>query len=193
MARFTHPNDADIAGPAGPRGEKGDTGDTGPQGPQGEPGVVGLGTSGAFYDVLDQTVTQSEQNSGHPVLFRNTDVAVGWTIQNNSELTPNATGIYNIAFSLQLHNDGGGGSGTTVETWLVKNGVAVPNSNTRTAVITNSPFILLSRNFIKQINGGDNVQMYWATDNHHITIKHNTGMMGGPTIPSAILTVQQVG
>ena len=100
---------------------------------------------------------------------------------------------FNIAFSLQLHNPGGGGNGTTVETWLVKNGVAVPNSNTRTAVITNSPYILLSRNFIKQIDALDNLQMYWATDNHHIQIRHNTGTMGGPEIPSAIMTVQQVG
>jgi len=159
----------------------------------GETSLSSIAISGSFYDILDQSVIQSQESTGIPVLLRNTDVAVGWSIVDDSKITPSKSGIFSINYSLQLHNTGGGGAGTTVETWLVKNNVAVPNTNTRTAVISNSPYVLLSRNFIKQINAGENIQMYWATDNHHIEISYNTGSMGGPVIPSAILTVSQVG
>jgi len=159
----------------------------------GHTSLSSIAISGSFFDIQDQIISQGDESTGFPVLLRNTDVAVGWSITENSKLTPSTNGIFSINYSLQLHNTGGGGAGTTVETWLVKNSVPVPNTNTRTAVISNSPYVLLSRNFIKQINAGDNIQMYWATDNHHIQISHNTGAMGGPAIPSAILTVSQVG
>lgn len=167
---------------------------TGPAGPQGATGPAGgFGISGSFYDLLTQTVTQEQESTGVPILLRHTDIAVGWSIINNTEITPSVTGIYRVNYSIQLHNTGGGGNGTTVETWLVKNGQNVPNTNTRTAVIANSPYVLLSRNFIKQINSGDNIKLYWATDNHHIVIQANTGSMGGPEIPSVIVNINQVG
>jgi hypothetical protein len=39
---------------------------------------------------------------------------------------------------------------------------------------------------------GDYYEVYWATDNSNIVMAHNTGLMGGPAIPSAIVTVMQV-
>lgn len=43
------------------------------------------------------------------------------------------------------------------------------------------------------INVGEYVEVYWATDNLNIVLEHNTGSMGGPTIPSTIITINQVG
>jgi len=44
---------------------------------------------------------------------------------SNSRITFNNQGVYNFQFSAQLHNNGGGGSGQTVNIWLRKNGVNV--------------------------------------------------------------------
>jgi len=189
MARFTHPNDADIAGPAGPRGEKGDTG---AQGPQGEPGAAGgFGKYGSWYHTETQTVNVT--SIGQPVILNTEAFANGFTKINNSELKCSSTGIYNLAFSFQFRNEGGGGNGTTVEIWLVKNEQPVANTNTRVSVNTNSPFVVSAWNFFEQMEVNDNLQIYWATDNHHIVMKANTGTMGGPHIPSAIMTINQVG
>lgn len=179
-----------IQGVKGDKGDKGDTGSTGSTGPAG-----GFGYHGSFYDILNQTVTQQQQSTGVPVMVRNTDTDAtsGFTILNNSQIKAANNGIYNIAFSFQFHNTGGGGNGTTVEIWLRKNGQDVPDSNTRVTVNTNSPYVVSAWNFFQKMNANDYVEIMWGTDNYKIQMLHNTGAMGGPAIPSAIITVNQVG
>lgn len=184
MARFTDPSD-----------ESGIPGPTGPQGPKGDTGSISDSSYGSFYDILTQSVTQQQESTGIPVLIRSidTDATKGFTVVDNSKMKAANAGIYNFAFSFQFHNTGGGGMGQTVEIWFVKNGTAIPDSNTRIAVNTNSPYVIAAWNLFQKLNANDYVQMYWATDNHHIQMAHNTGTMGGPAIPSAIITVNQVG
>ena len=75
MARFTHPNDADIAGPAGPRGEKGDTGAQGVQGSQGT-----AGSSNAFFNYQAKTnITTGNPLSGH-IIWNNATQASATSI-----------------------------------------------------------------------------------------------------------------
>jgi len=188
-------------GPQGPPGPQGDQGIQGVQGTQGIQGIQGIqgpagplsGYYGSFYDVLDQTV--SAVSTGQPVLFRQTDLTMtsGFSVVSNSRITAANSGKYNIAFSFQLHNTGGGGSGSTVEIWFAKNGTPLAESNTRIAVNTNSPYVVAAWNYFVPLNAGDYVEIYWATDNDHIILDHNTGTMAGPAIPSTILTVNQVG
>lgn len=194
-------------GSSGTSGVNGSSGTSGSQGVQGIQGIAGTngtsGTSGvngavggyrgSFYDTATQIV--SALSTGQPVLVRQTDATCtsGFSVVSNSRITAANTGIYNIAFSFQLYNRGGGGNGTTVEIWLVKNGVAIPDSNTRIAVNTNSPYVVAAWNFFLQMNAGQYVEIYWATDNDHIELQNNTGSMGGPAIPSTIITVNQIG
>jgi hypothetical protein len=142
---------------------------------------------------LDQIV--STPSVGQPVLVRNTDATItnGFSVVNGSQIVAANNGKYNVAFSFQLHNRGGGGSGGTAEIWLAKNGSYLPDSNTKIAVNTNSPYVVAAWNYFVPLNAGDNVQIYWATDNQNIVLEYNTGAMGGPAIPSTIITVNQVG
>jgi hypothetical protein len=117
----------------------------------------------------------------------------GFSVANGSQIVASNNGKYNVAFSFQLHNRGGGGSGTTAEIWLVKNGSPLPDSNTRIAVNSNSPYVVAAWNYFMPLNAGENVEIYWATDNRNIVLEYNTGAMGGPAIPSTIITVNQVG
>ena len=176
----------DLQGPQGIQGEQGLKGDTGATG-----AVGGFGSYGSWYDTQTQIVTTV--STGEPVKIRQEDIVSGFTRTNNSRITATNAGIYNLAFSFQFHNEGGGGNGQTVEIWLTKNGQAVADSNTRIAVNTNSPYVVAAWNFFQQMNAGDYLEIYWATDNKNVVMKTNTGAMGGPSIPSAIITVNQVG
>lgn len=191
-------------GPQGPPGPQGDQGIQGIQGSQGTQGIQGIqgpaGASGmasayfgSFYDLQDQSV--SALNTGQPVLIRNTDATVtnGFSVVNNSQITAVNSGKYNVAFSFQVHHRSGGGSGSDLEVWLVKNGSAIPDSNTRLHIDSNSPYDVAAWNFFVSLNAGDNVEIYWATNNFNIVLEHNTGSMGGPVIPSTIVTINQVG
>ena len=200
---FTSPNTGEgIPGPKGdqgeqgPQGEQGIQGEQGPKGDKGDTGSVGgFGYHGSFYDTTTQEIVQGQESIGIPVLIRNidTDATNGFTVLDNSKMKAQYAGVYNFSFSFQWHNDGGGGNGTTVEIWFTKNGTAIPDSNTRVAVNTNSPYVVSAWNIFQKMNANDYVQIYWATDNHRIRMRYNTGTMGGPAIPSAIITVNQVG
>ena len=77
--------------------------------------------------------------------------------------------------------------------FVVKNGLEVTNTNTRITVNTNSPYVVAAWNFFTSMTSGDYVEIYWASDNLNITMPNYTSSMGGPAIPSAIVTVNQVG
>lgn len=190
--RITNPS---LKGDTGAQGPKGDTGDTGPQGPKGDPGSINNVSFGSFYDVETQQIVQGQESIGIPVLIRqiDSDATRGFTVVDNSKIKAQYAGVYNFAFSFQWHNTGGGGNGQTVEIWFTKNGQLIPDSNTRVAVNTNSPYVVSAWNIFQKMNANDYVQIYWATDNHHIVMAHNTGLMGGPAIPSSIITVNQIG
>lgn len=190
MARFYTPPDS--AGVPGPQGPTGATGATGPQGPQGIPGTAGgFGSYGSWYDAGDQIV--NTVSTGQAVLIRQQDIVSGFSRNGNTRIVAANAGTYNLAFSLQLHNRGGGGNGTHVEIWLTKNGQPVADSNTRVAVNTNSPYVVAAWNFFQQLAIGDYLELYWATDNLNIVMENTTGSMGSPSIPSAIVTINQVG
>lgn len=147
------------------------------------------GKYGSFYDIQDQQITEDQINIGRPVLLRQTAEADGFSIVDNSKITAQYPGVYDIQFSFQFHYTGGGGSGEIVEIWLVVNGNQVPETSTRVVVSSNHPYTVAAWDFIVNFAAGDNAQIYWATDNHHIIIQHDTSTMGGPDIPSAIVTV----
>jgi hypothetical protein len=146
---------------------------------------------GGWYDLLTQSVTTT--SVGQPVLIRHIDVERGFSVVSNSRITAARTGVYNLAFSFQLHYEGGGGSGNTVEIWLTKNGEAIADSNTRINVTSSNPYVVAAWNFFKQMDAGDYIEVYWATNNNKIKIAYNTETMDGPAIPSAIITVNQIG
>ena len=150
------------------------------------------GKYGSFYDIQTQQITEAQENIGRPVLLRQTAQADGFSIVDNSKITAQYPGVYDIQFSFQFNYTGGAGSGEIVEIWLVVNGNQVPDTNTRVVVSSNHPYTVAAWDFIVDFAAGDNAQIYWATDNHHIIMQHGTSAMGGPAIPSAIVTVLPV-
>ena len=190
IVTFVRTGDKGDTGATGPIGETGATGPTGPTGVTGPTGTGGtIGNWASFYDTQTQVLTVVE--TATPVLLRSNGGYNGITIVDNNKITFGSTGVYDIQFSFQFHNTGGGGDGQTVEIWLSKNGTAVADTNTRVSVIPNSPYVVSAWDFMIEATAGDYYQVIWTTDNLNIHMTANSGSMGGPNIPSAIVTVMQ--
>ncbi len=157
-----------------------------------EVGNVGNLLNVRYYGSYFSNVNQSLSNVSlyKFVTLNNIDAQNGFTT-DGANLIAQYTGVYNLQFSNQVHYDGGGGSGNTVEIWLAKNGVAVPDTNTRLNITSNNPFSVAAWNFVVSMNAGDKVALVWATDNLNIKFDVNSGRLG-PNIPSVILTIVQV-
>lgn len=93
--------------------------------------LPGSGTGGGalasiaqFSDTTDQVLLA---NTPAVVKFNTTDYAIGGlSVVAGTQLTVAATGTYRFDISLQMLNQGGGGS--TITIWARVNGVNVPNS-----------------------------------------------------------------
>jgi hypothetical protein len=149
------------------------------------------GYYGSFYD--NQTQTVPSPNTPRAILLRASPVdSNGVTVSSNTRITTAYSGVYNIQFSFQLHNNGGGGNGETVLIWVRKNGIDIPDTSSEITVTTTNHHTVAAWNFIFPSNAGDYFELMWTTDNVNIVIEHITPTNGWPSIPSAIITVQQV-
>lgn len=168
MARFTHPGIDDGSGNGN---------------------ILENLNYGSFYSTQNQSLAKDATGA---VTLNNTDFSNGISIVSNSRVTIANAGKYNIAFSTQLHNNGGGGSGTTVNIWLAKNGTAIADTNTRVSVNTNSPYVVAAWNFFVNASANDYYELMWSPDNTQIQIDYQAANTY-PAIPSVILTVNQIG
>ena len=162
------------------------TGGTGEGGGTNPP--AGFFSYGAFHD---ETTQSAALNTATAIKLNKTDLSSGVTLEAGSKMKVTYAGVYNIQFSLQLHGLSGGGSGTTTQIWLRKNGLNVAQTNTKVSVNNNSPYVVAAWNFLIPINAGGNVQLMWATDNTQIKIESSSSSVG-PNVPGAIVTVTQV-
>jgi hypothetical protein len=143
---------------------------------------------GSFNSTATQTV--GTINVGQPVTL-STVAATGFSLVGGSQITAASAGTYNIQISLQIISTGGGGG--DVEVWFVKNGTPISNSNTRYSVKNANEEEVAALNLIETFAAGDNIQVYWASDNVLMTLATLASTMGGPNVPSAIVTIVPVG
>ena len=153
------------------------------------------GYYGAFQDNTTQTAALA--NTAYAVKLNTTELTNGVSVVNDGSGNPTRitlanTGIYNIQFSLQLEKTGGSGN-FTVDVWLRKNGVDIPNT-TGKVVLTgsaNASPVVAAWNYVLDLAANDYVQLMWSTSNNNAIILAATATTPHPGIPSAILTVTQ--
>lgn len=154
-------------------------------------GVASRLASGAFHD--ETSFGPYTANSEQALSFQSTDWSTDVRITgvNNSQITIDRTGKYNIQFSSQLHVTNGG---AVVYIWLKKNGVSVPWSNTRIDMNANSPYTVAAWNWFVNAQANDYYEIFWSSNTNTVKIEAVTGLTGTkPSVPSNILTVNQVG
>jgi hypothetical protein len=180
-------------GSTGATGSVGSTGATG-VGATGATGPTGAGGASGYYGSYFSNVDQvaALPSTAYAMTVNNIVGENGVSVVSGSQITFTSTGTYDIQFSAQFHNNGGGGSGNTVQIWFRKNGTDIPESATRISVPTNNPYVVAAWDFMDNFTAGDNFQIMWSTDNTNISIDHNTAVAPAPAIPSVIITVMQV-
>ena len=146
------------------------------------------------YSTTDQTAAAT--NTAYAFFAENTSLSNGINMvtngTNKTRITFDYTGIYELLFSAQFHNNGGGGSGNTVNIWLKKNGTNVADTDTKLTVPTNSPYVVAAWDLMLDVTAGDYFELVWSTDNTNIGIDYSAASGISPAIPSIIIDVFQV-
>lgn len=151
------------------------------------------GYYGSFYSSVDQTDGTNPYAMAAEFTADADGVSMELNLSNKkTRMTFAHTGTYNIQFSAQLHNTGGGGSGNTVNIWFRLNGNDIANSDTKVTVPSNAPYVVAAWNFMLSLAAGDYVEIIWFTDNSNIILEHEAAGANHPAIPSIIMTAQQV-
>lgn len=146
---------------------------------------------GSFYDTTDQTAVST--TTAYAITLNSTTVSDGVSVQNNSQITFEYEGVYNIQFSVQLANDDN--ATQDIDIWFRKNGVDIANSNSRFGLSprksAGDPYhVIGSLNFVDSFAQNDYAQLYWKTSNTSAYIEAYTAPSSPtrPAIPSVILT-----
>lgn len=170
----------------------GPTGPTGPIGPTGPTGASGgFGAYGNFVD----TVTQTNTSAGNPLPFRlrTTLDSGGVTIVDDTKITVDRSGLFNIAFSAQVTKTDPGTD--TIYIWLRKNGVDVPDSSTGLVLVGAGAKQVAAWNFFVDLLAGQHATLMWGSPDSAAQILYEGPGTNPsrPAIPSVIITVNQVG
>lgn len=149
---------------------------------------------GSFFSINDQTALA---NTATAVLVEQTAFAQEVSVVDDSKITFNKAGVYNLQFSFQLTN-----SDSQIHTasfWIRLNGVNYPSSNTEIDVTSshggNPGKVVAAWNIMGvATTPGDYVQVMWSTNNVAVRLEHIDPQINPtrPATPSAIITIQQV-
>jgi hypothetical protein len=145
-------------------------------------------TYGEFADLADQSTTI---NTATPIEFDTTLLSNGITVQNTSEITFDAPGVYGLWFSIQFFAPSGTGSGS-VWVWLSQNGTTVPDTATRLFLGNNEHTIFALDYLVDITTPSDYCELIWYTDNANIIMEYEPADPPIPAVPSIILNVGRI-
>jgi hypothetical protein len=128
----------------------------------------------AASDSTDQVATGN--NTPTVVKWNTLDSGLGWTLNSPGSAIAAFSGIYTIRYSLQFANTANAIHSAAV--WLKVNGVDLANSTTEFSVPARKSALVPSfvcgySEATFEINSGDEIELYWATD-----------LAGNPTTPT---------
>lgn len=148
---------------------------------------------GAFHDLTDQTASA---NTATAMKLTTELVASGVAIIDDTKITVDRDGVYNIQFSAMFDNPEA--TEYDVSVWLDFNGSNLAATNTDLTVPKKHGGInghaVASWNFFVPMTVGDYVRLMWSTPQATVFIAHQPAQTtpARPETPSVILTVNQV-
>lgn len=113
--------------------------------------------------------------------------------EDTSRIYVKETGDYFIQFSAVFSKSNA--STNYAEVWVLKNGVAIPRSNTRIMVSGNPGDSVMTVGFIADLDGGDYIQFKMVSPDSAMKLTAYTGLTSPsrPDIPAIITTINLVG
>ena len=142
---------------------------------------------GSFYDTTNQNNNTGNVNY---MQFNTTASNNHVSVVNGDEITVDFDGVYDIQFSAQFIQVGGGTH--NMEVWLEKNGVTVPDSGGAVTFTGNNTKVIVGWNYVEPLQAGDHVKLAWWSSFSGIDIVALASEGPGPTVPSIIVTAVQV-
>jgi hypothetical protein len=195
---------AGTSGTTGTSGSSGSSGSSGTSGSSGSSGTAGTsgrngidGSSGAsianWYGAFTSTATQvvTAANTPTAITYTNDEYSNG-IVFSGSQLTVQHTGIYEIAYSLQVEKTQGG-SASEVDIWLKKNGSNIIRTDSILGLNSNSTKQLPFVSIIDSANAGDYYEVYFSSDSDHVQITAVAAAGAIPAAPSIITNIKQIG
>jgi len=146
----------------------------------------------AVQDDTDQAATTT--TAANIMSFSTTDYALGASLVDNTKLTVEYSGLYNIQFSVQLVNTTN--DVQTVSIWFSKNGTNVANSNSEFGIKPRKSSGAASQaiaalNFFIALEKDDYVELVWRPTDVDVSIEHFAAQSSPtrPVTPSIIATL----
>lgn len=152
-------------------------------------GVFNGNVTGSFYDTGTQTTLA---NTPKAMTLGNTALANFCSIADDTKITTNQTGIFNVQFSAQLYRTSGG-TNAHVDIWFALNGVNIDNSNTRITIANNSHYMVASWNFVLAMSENDYIEIMWMPSVDTIQLQMEEEQPLHPATPSVIATFNRIG
>jgi hypothetical protein len=151
------------------------------------------------YGAFSSTQTQiGLRNSILSMSFNTTDIGgLGVNLVDNTKLTVENTGVYNLQFSAQLDRTT---SGTNIVTiWFAYTGSSIANSATDVTITGGAAAnpLVASWNYILHMSASSYVEIYWSHNDNAdddielkaVAVRTNPPR---PAVPSVIVTVTQI-
>lgn len=138
-----------------------------------------------------QTQTVAGANTVTLVTYNTTEEASGVSYTNNSRIKVTHEGVYNFAFSAQLSKTAS--PDASIDIWFRKNGVNIPNSNSRID-IKNPPQLIAAWNYMLTLKPTDYVEMAFSSADTSMRLLASGASTTPvrPAIPSVIATINLV-
>ena len=147
--------------------------------------------NGVAHLEITSDVTAASSNTAYPLTFSITAGSVGVTLGTPaSRIVFTEGGAYTLSFTAQTHSS----SGSTVNFWFWPrlNGVDVVDSAMQNTLHQNNATMIISRTQIFNVNAGDYLEAYWATDSTNGSLQHHAANAFAPATPAATLAISRV-
>jgi len=147
--------------------------------------------NGVAHLEITSDVTAASANTAYPLTFTIMAGSVGVTLGTPaSRIVFTEGGAYTLSFTAQTHSS----SGSTVNFWFWPklNGVDIVDSTMRNTLHQNNATMIISRTQIFNVNAGDYLEAYWATDRTQGSLQHNAANAFAPATPAATLAISRV-
>jgi hypothetical protein len=142
-------------------------------------------SAGEFYSM---TTLSGSSGVSASIDLNNTAISNGVSIQNNSQITVQNTGVYNIQFSAQCDAFSGA---DTIWIWFKKNGTNITDSASK-LIMQNNTAAIMTVNIFDNAVPNDYFEVVWQNNAGSARIISDAATGNIPGIPSIIVTVSQV-
>lgn len=142
---------------------------------------------GYFYS----TQTQTNLQTVNTVTLSNTTVSQGITLVNGSRVTVSKLAYYKLSVMMQFSKTSGG-TAATINFWLRRNGLDVPDSTTDLTISNNNANAVAAWDYLLQLNPGDYLQMVWNSPSAQAVLPAIPAQAGIPATPSVRMNMLEV-